>query len=237
MASFYSVTNPHKNSTIKPIVVVLAPGAGGSRTSPALISCSKKLSTLGITTLCFDFPYRMAGKKAPDSPKVLNHTFLEAIDVAVKKCSANLAKQGKLNKKIKVIIGGRSMGGRVASLISAEKGIISFDVQLNSKESISASVLACLFLSYPLHAPGKTERKDSHFSKILQKCLFVSGDRDVFATPAELKSSAKKVKGATKLIFLEGGDHELKTRKSDPFTFDELNDQLSDQVAKFLKAL
>jgi predicted alpha/beta-hydrolase family hydrolase len=230
MPTFYTVTSPHKTSTIKPLVVVLAPGMGGDRTSPGLGAVAKELSTRGIMTVTFDFPYRLAGKKAPDSPKVLLQQYRDAIDVAVKKCAV----LNSAAKTINVAIGGRSMGGRIASEIATEYGSQPFDVAITKSTSVRAKITACLLLSYPLHAPGKTERKDKHFADIKQKCLFASGDRDPFATPSELKSSAKKVKGKSTVVILKGGDHELKTRKADDVTFEELNHQLALAVASFL---
>ncbi len=230
MATFYTVTPPHKKSTTRTVVVVLAPGAGGDRKSPGLVAIARKLSEQGIMTLLFDFPYRIAGKKAPDSEKVLREQWAKAIDVAVKKC----AEINKSSVSIKVVIGGRSMGGRIASLIAQDRGKTSFDVDISKTRSVTAKIHACLFLSYPLHAPGKQDRKDKHFPDIVQKSLFVSGNRDVFAMPTELKSSAKKIKGSSKVVILDGGDHELKTLKSSDVTFDDLNGQLAEEVARFV---
>lgn len=230
MSSFVSVTYPHKSSIIKPKVVVLAPGAGGDRRSPALAAVAQKLSDKGITTVCFDFPYRIAGKKAPDTEKVLLEQWRKAIDLAIKKCAARVPDA----QTIEVIIGGRSMGGRIASVIAAEYTTGTHEVAVSTKKKVKAKITRCLFLSYPLHAPGKKDRKDQHFSKIDQKVLFVSGSRDTFATPAELKSSAKKIKGPSTVVILDGGDHELKTLKSSQVTFEDLNDQLAHHVARFL---
>lgn len=230
MTTFYTLTAPKTPTKPRPIVVVLAPGAGGDRKSPGLVACAKELSTRGIMTLTFDFPYRLKGKKAPDSPSVLYKQFEEAIVVAVKKC----ASKNPQATSISVVIGGRSMGGRVSSLVAAGYGTKSFDVIVSAKKTVKAKIIGGLFLSYPLHGPGKKERKDSHFADIKQKSLFVSGDRDTFATPAELKSSAKKTKGSSKVVILKNGDHELKTRKTDSTTFEELNGELATNIAAFV---
>lgn len=212
---------------------------GGDRTSPALVATARELAYIGVTTIRFDFPYRLAGKKSPDSEKVLRAQFLEAIDIAVRKCAA----RNKSSHTIKVVVGGRSMGGRIASVLAAELGTKKFDVALTKSatklKSISATIIGCALMSYPLHAPGKTEMKDKHFSGIAQKCIFVSGTRDVFATPAQLKRSAKKIKGTTQTVFLDEGDHELKTRKDSDVTFKALNEELAftvtDFVAKYIR--
>jgi len=207
-------------------VVVLAPGAGGSRDTPVLVELAKNLSSKGTMVVRFDFPYRMAGKKTPDSPKVLLKAWQDAVEFAIKKCASELNKRHISFKQINVSIGGRSMGGRVASLLAKDIGVKSFVTSISNTMGIKAKVDSCLFFSYPLHAPGKKLLKDEHFYEIQQRCLFVSGDRDPFASEKELRKSADKIQGKTVVEILNGGNHELKTRKSDEFTLEELNTQL-----------
>lgn len=229
MAAFYTVTMPIKSSKIKPVVIVLAPGAGGSRRSEALVCTSKALADIGMMTVTFDFDYRMKGKKAPDSPSVLYSRFVDAIGIAVKKCAKECE-----STKIKVYIGGRSMGARIASVLASEYGTKYFEVPLDKTRIAKASITGLILLSYPLHAPGKKERKDAHFQSIKQKTIFISGDRDPFGSVAELKSSAKKIAGSNTCVILKGGDHELKTLKTSQVTFEELNSELTSHVVNFL---
>ena len=122
----------------------------------------------------FDFPYRRAGRRAPDRAPVLL--------AAVRDAAAELARRAKLPPD-RLVLGGRSMGGRIASMVAADPD-----------DALPALGLA--LLGYPLHPPGKPgQLRVEHFSRLTMPVLFVSGTRDAFGTPAELKRHAKKVKG------------------------------------------
>ena len=97
------------------------------------------------------------------------------------------------------LLGGRSFGGRVCSMAVAE----------------GAPCRGLVLISYPLHPPGKPETlRTEHFPKITVPCLFVSGTKDTFGTPAELTKATKKIKGAVTHVWIDGGDHGLR-RKDD----------------------
>ena len=134
----------------------------------------------------FDFPYRKAGRKAPDRAPVL----IQAVN-------AEAAAFVELNrvKPENVILGGRSMGGRMCSIAVAEglpaKGLV--------------------LISYPLHPPGQPEKlRVDHFKNLTVPCLFVSGDRDAFGTPAEMKKHLRKIKGDVMYHVIAGADHGMK---------------------------
>ena len=95
----------------------------------------------------------------------------------------------------RIVLGGRSMGGRMCSLAAAEG-------------------LACaglVLVRYPLHPPGRPERlRSAHFPQVRAPCLFVSGTRDAFATPAELETEVAAIPAPVSLEWLEGGDHGLR---------------------------
>ena len=128
MPSPYAVSIPTKSKQMKPRVVILAPGAGGSKETPVLVELAKNLSSKGVMVVRFDFPYRMAGKKAPDSPKILTQAWQEALEYSVKKCATELTRRDLKFKQINVSIGGRSMGGRVASLLAQNRGNEPFEL-------------------------------------------------------------------------------------------------------------
>jgi predicted alpha/beta-hydrolase family hydrolase len=95
----------------------------------------------------------------------------------------------------RVALGGRSYGGRMCSMAVAE----GFDA------------LALVLLSYPLHPPGKPDQlRTEHFPQLALPCLFVSGTRDSFASPDELRRATKAIPGKVSLAFLEGGDHGMR---------------------------
>ena len=168
--------------------LLLTPGAGAGRDQPALVAIE---DALDIPVERMDFPYRTAGRRAPDRPPVL----LEA----VRQGAAELAARTGLPPD-RLLLGGRSMGGRICSMAVAE----------------GLPALGLVLISYPLHPPGKPDRlRVEHFGAIEVPCLFVSGTRDAFGTPDELVRHAKAVAGAVTFAWIEGGDHSLRRRDAE----------------------
>jgi uncharacterized protein len=172
----------------RPAAVVLTPGAGAGRDQQTLVALDAALTGRGIAVLRIDFPYRLAGRRAPDRPAVLVET--------VRAAAVDLA--GKLGlAQDEVALGGRSMGGRICSMAVSE-----------------GLPAACLILiSYPLHPPGRPDRlRTDHFPAITTPCLFVSGDRDAFGSPDELQAATRLIPGPVTHAWLTGGDHGLRGR-------------------------
>jgi uncharacterized protein len=164
--------------------LVLAHGAGAGQTSPFMVRFARGMASRGVTTATFDFPYIAQRRKVPDRAPVLEQSWREAL------ASARAA-LGSLP----VIIGGKSMGGRIASHIAAQ-----------GCEGIDGLV----FLGYPLHPPGKPDqRRDAHLPAIGQRMLFVQGSRDAFGTSAEIADLLPSLRSAT-LHEVPGGDHSFK---------------------------
>ena len=164
----------------------LAPGAGADRNQPALVAIDGALTALGIDVRRMDFPYRQAGRRAPDRPPVLLRAVLDqAADLA--------AATGAVPASI--LLGGRSMGGRICSLAVAD-GLDSAGL---------------ILISYPLHPPGRPEKlRTEHFSNLGLPCLFVSGTRDVFGAPGELTRATAAIPGPVTHRWVEGKDHGLR---------------------------
>jgi hypothetical protein len=96
-----------------------------------------------------------------------------------------------------VALGGRSMGGRMCSIAVAE----------------GLAAAALVLVSYPLHPPGKPYKlRVEHFGAIKVPCLFVSGTRDLFGTPAELEAATAGITGPVTHVFVDNGDHGLRRR-------------------------
>jgi predicted alpha/beta-hydrolase family hydrolase len=166
--------------------VLLAPGAGGDRNQSALVSLDTALTALGVTVARMDFPYRKAGRRAPDRPPVLLRAVLEeaAALAAAAGCSPG-----------EIALGGRSMGGRMCSLAVAD----------------GLAAAALILISYPLHPPGRREQlRTEHFPRLLLPCLFVSGTRDTFGTPEELTAATAAIPGPVTHDWIEGKDHGLR---------------------------
>jgi predicted alpha/beta-hydrolase family hydrolase len=173
--------------------VLLAHGAGSDRNAPALVAVADALEAAGIPSLRFDFPYRLAGRKAPDRPPVLL--------AAVRDAAAELAKQTDLPPE-RLVLGGRSMGGRYCSLAVGD-----------AEDPLPA--LGLLLLGYPLHPAGKPDNlRVEHFPKLDLPVLFVSGDRDALAGQENLAHWAATIPGPVGFHWLAGGDHGFRVPKS-----------------------
>lgn len=171
-----------------PAGIILTPGAGAGSDHPTLVAIEAALSAHGIAVLRLDFPYRLAGRRAPDRPAVLIETIKTAATELADKLGVGLDQ---------VALGGRSMGGRMCS-IAASDGVPT----------------ACLVLiSYPLHPPGRPDRlRTAHFPGVTAPCLFISGDRDPFGSPDELQAATQMIPGPVTHSWLAGGDHGLRGR-------------------------
>ncbi len=166
--------------------VLLAPGAGGSSDSPAIVELGDAVAATGITVERMDFPYRLAGRRRPDPPAILEAT--------VRERATGLADRLGIGTE-RLVLGGRSMGGRICSQVVAA--------------GLPAAGLA--LVSYPLHPPGRPDRlRTSHFPGLAVPCLFVSGTKDAFGTPAELEAATAGIPGPVSHAWLEGGDHSLR---------------------------
>jgi len=173
--------------------VLLAHGAGADRNAAPLVATARALATAGIPSLRFDFPYRTAGKKAPDRPPVLL--------AAVREAAADLAARTGLPPE-RLVLGGRSMGGRYCSLAVGD-----------THDPLPA--LGLLLLGYPLHPAGKPDSlRVEHFPRLKVPVLFVSGDRDALAGKAALEQWAETIPGPVDFHWLAGGDHGFRVPKS-----------------------
>jgi predicted alpha/beta-hydrolase family hydrolase len=173
--------------------VLLAHGAGADMHAPALVTVADALAAAGIPSLRFQYPYRSAGKKAPDRPAVLL--------AATRAAAAELARRAKLPPE-RLVLGGRSMGGRYCSLAVGD-----------ADDPLDA--LGLLLLGYPLHAAGKPEQeRKEHFARLRIPVLFVSGTRDALAGTTALERAARRVKGPVTFHWLESADHGFRPLKA-----------------------
>ena len=201
--------------------VLLAHGAGADMHAATLTTVTDALSAAGIASLRFQYPYRSAGKKAPDRPAAL----FEATRTAV----AELARRTKLPVD-RLVIRGRSMGGRYCSMVAA--GGMPKDVE----EPVAC--LGMVLLGYPLHAAGKPEKERSdHFPRLTMPVLFVSGTKDSLASKPALVKAARKVKGPRQFHWIESGDHGFKPLKSSGLTVDGVLAEVATAVTAWAVAL
>jgi uncharacterized protein len=171
--------------------VVLAHGAGAGQRHPFMVAIARGLQERGFEVVTFDFPYVTQKRKVPDRAPVLEACFERVIDQARALASSN-----------RIIVAGKSMGGRMATHLMA-RGV----------EGL-AGVVA---LGYPLHPPGRPDQlRDEHLPRIAAPVLIVQGERDTFGTPGELAPVIKRMKAAVTLHVIAGGDHSFKVPKRKP---------------------
>ena len=196
--------------------VLLAHGAGADMNAAALTVVADALADAKIPSLRFNFPYNQVGRRAPDRPPVL--------DAAVRDAAAELALVARVPMD-RLVLGGRSMGGRICSLVAGD-----------AVDPVPALGLA--LLGYPLHPPGKPETlRVEHFKRLTMPVLFASGTRDAFGTPAELKRHAKMVKGPVTFHWIETGDHGFKPLKASGLNADDALRGVAEAVVGFVRSL
>jgi len=166
-----------------PTVVILAHGAGNDMNAPFLSAVHEGLAARGYVSVKFNFPYTEAGRRAPDRAPVLEDCYRHV--VAAIRSDPGIA-VGRL------VIGGKSMGGRMASHLAAQ----------------GEAVAGLLFLGYPLHPPGKEEQlRVAHLPKISVPMLFFAGTRDPLCRLDLLQQTLKQLRAPATLHVIDGGDH------------------------------
>jgi predicted alpha/beta-hydrolase family hydrolase len=184
--------------------LLLAPGASAGREQPALVAIDQAVSRLGLLVERIDFPYRLAGRRRPDAPFVLVETVRASAQALAAKAGTDFAcadpsARGAGAGTGSVVLGGRSMGGRICSMAVAE--------------GLPAAGL--VLVSYPLHPPGRPDKlRSDHFGSLKVPCLFVSGGHDAFALPSELEAATRDIPGPVTHRWVDG-DHGLKRRDSE----------------------
>jgi predicted alpha/beta-hydrolase family hydrolase len=196
--------------------VLLAHGAGADMNTLTLTTVADALADAKIPSLRFNFAYTTAGRRSPDRPPVLA--------AAVREAAAELARRTKLPPE-RLALGGRSMGGRVCSLVVADPD-----------DPLPA--LGLVLLGYPLHPPGRPEAlRVEHFPRIRVPCLFVSGTRDAFGSPEELRAHVKEMRGPVRWHWIETADHGFKPLKASGLTATAVLDAVAADVVAFVAGL
>ena len=175
--------------------VVLFPGAGTSASHQSLVAIETAIKTANtkMKVVRCDFEYRKAGKSFPDKTPVL----IETVRKAVIQASHDW---GCTTKEI--VIGGRSMGGRMCSMAIAD-----------SEQKLEVAGLVCV--CYPLHPPKQPNKlRSEHLPRVTAPTLFISGTRDEFGTVEELTTATLPMKNK-KHVWIDGARHDLKNRDSE----------------------
>ncbi|HYL88254.1 MAG TPA: alpha/beta family hydrolase [Burkholderiales bacterium] len=183
-----------------PALFICGHSAGGHKDDGAMLATAAALEARGIEVVRFNFPYRERGSRMPDRMPELKAAFAAVAE--------------PLRGRGKLILGGRSMGGRVATMLAADG-------------------FACdglLLFAYPLHPAGKPEKlRDAHLPAIRVPVLCFNGTRDKLCTRELMEKALTPVKAPWTMHWLEGADHSL---KGEP-----LMKEMADAAARWIAAL
>ena len=185
---------------------VCAHGAGGHKDDAGMLRLARGLEPAGFEVLRFNFPYREKGSRRIDSMEVLKESFRKQIK----------------NVKGKLVLGGRSMGGRVASMLAAE----GFPCD------------GLLLAAYPLHPAGEPEKlRDAHLASIRCPVLCLNGTRDALCRRDLMEAALKKVTAPWDMRWLEGADHSFHVLKSSGRTDVEVDAEVREAARAWLTVL
>ena len=199
-----TVIDSSGSSSASPLFVY-APGAGSSLDDPFGRWLAKELTPAGIGLWRFQFPYMEEKRKAPDRVPVLEATW-----------KAVAIKAGP-----RAVLGGRSMGGRIASQVVAD--------------GMPAPGLA--LFAYPLHPPGQPDRlRDQHLTAVRVPTLFCSGTRDAFASQTELEAAGSWIENSS-FHFIVGADHGFNVPKSSGLRREDIWQEAVNILVPFLESL
>ena len=193
-------------------LLVYAPGAGSNINDPFGAYLSRRLVDSSYCSVRFQFPYMEEGKRRPDSLRLLEEVWRKVIAAA--------AVEG-----VPLVVGGRSMGGRIASLVVAQGAVVD----------------GLALFAYPLNPPGRSSApsgagRGEHFSKIAVPTLFCSGTRDTFATREELMEAASMVPDS-QVHILDGADHGFAVLKSSGRDREDVWTEATDSLLDWLGGL
>lgn len=192
-------------------VFVCAHGAGGNMSDRGLVALARALGSAGLSVVRFNFLYKERGSGRPDPMPRLEETFQSVVDHVRRELSPR-----------RLIIGGRSMGGRAASML-ASKG---FDSN------------ALLLFAYPLHPPGHPEKlRDAHLPSIEMPVLCFNGTRDTFCTRELMEKALEKVRSKWEMRWLEGADHSFHVTKSSGRTDAAVLEEVASVTREWVAAL
>jgi predicted alpha/beta-hydrolase family hydrolase len=166
-----------------------------------MVKVARAIADRGIEVVTFDFPYMEQKRKAPDKAPVLEAAFRAAIGEAHALIGSDHA----------VFIGGKSMGGRMATHVAAG----GTDLEGRASTSDLGPIRGVIALGYPLHPPGKPDQlRTAHLPSIKAPILIVQGERDAFGTPEELRPVLGGLTAKVTMHVIAGGDHSLAVRRA-----------------------
>ena len=195
------------------ITIILGHGAGADQLSGFMRMAATDLAARGFDVMTFNFLYKEQGRSIPDPKARLESCYQAVIKTAL------THRKLKMNR---LVIGGKSMGGRIASQVAAAQ---------------PDGIAGLVFLGYPLHPPGRPDKlRDEHLKDIRAPMLFVQGARDAFGTAEEIRAVIKRLRLPAKVHEIEGGDHSFKVPKSLGVPQQNVFESIMDEVGAWLRS-
>ncbi len=195
--------------------LILGHGAGAGQRSSFMVETARGLSALGLDLITFNFLYTEQKRRIPDRAPLLEACYRSVI-AAVRREIVSMHQH--------LFIGGKSMGGRIATQVAAAEGDL--------------PIRGLVLLGYPLHPPGRPEqRRDRHLPAIHRPMLFVQGACDTFGTPAELEPVLNGLPVTATLHVVPGADHSFKVARLDASRRAALNDEIYRTVADWIASI
>ncbi len=195
------------------ITIILGHGAGADQLSGFMRMAATGLAARGFDVMTFNFLYKEQGRSIPDPKARLESCYQAVIKTAL------THRKLKMNR---LVIGGKSMGGRIASQVAAAQ---------------PDGIAGLVFLGYPLHPPGRPDKlRDEHLKDIRAPMLFVQGARDAFGTAEEIRAVIKRLRLPAKVHEIEGGDHSFKVPKSLGVPQQNVFESIMDEVGAWLRS-
>jgi hypothetical protein len=196
------------------VTLILGHGAGADQTSGFMVAFATALTERGIDVVTFNFLYSELRRRIPDPNARLESCWRAVIETVRSRTSSNAGR---------LAIGGKSMGGRIASQVAAGE---------------AQGLAGLVFLGYPLHPPGRPDRlRVAHLGDVKAPMLFVQGTRDPFGTPTELQPIISQLDPAADLFAVEGGDHSFKVPKSAGVRQQDVYRAIQDRIETWLRMI
>jgi hypothetical protein len=203
--------------------LVLAHGAGAGQSSAFMAGFAAALSARGLDVLTFNFLFTERGKKMPDPQPVLESCYRSVL--------AHVAEDATLGTR-PLFIGGKSLGGRIASHLAASR-----DASESDANTWWDRLRGLVFLGYPLHPPGKSQQvRVSHLPRIVHPMLIVQGDKDAFGAPQELRTFFDVLSAPYDLYVVEHGNHSFEVPKRSGIPQDTVFGAAQDRIAEWIRS-
>ena len=199
------------------LAFVFAHGAGAGQASPFMRRYAERLAALGIDVVTFDFPYLARQRKMPDRPPVLERAFRAVVDAAL---------AARVDAYRAVFVGGKSMGGRMATHLAAQPE------QWTSPVPLAGAIA----LGYPLKPPGpRGGDRVTHLRQLAVPTLIVQGTRDTFGGPEDVREAVGPQPRLT-ILPVATGDHSLKVQAAAGRPQAEVEREIVQAIADWMRA-